>query len=70
MAGSDFSAFLELIGKVVLWVIYRTLDLLSLCFLVLSCALPWRLWENLSHFEFEHDWRCAAFVSDATSTQL
>ena len=63
MAGSDFTAFLALIAKVVLWVISRTVDLICLILLVISCVLPWRLVENICTFEFSDDWRCLAFVS-------
>lgn len=65
MAGSDFTAFLALIGQAVVWVIARTIDLLALALLLLSCVLPWRILEHMSGFEgFDDEWRCYAFVSD------
>lgn len=68
MAGSDFTAFLTMIGKVVLWVLNRTLDLLALAFLVASCVLPWRLLENLNFFEYNDSWRWNAIVSEHGSS--
>ena len=71
MAGSDFTAFLALIGNFVVWVLKRTLDLVALMCLLLSCALPWRLGENLNSFDFkDSDWHCEALVSDLCSYQV
>jgi hypothetical protein len=60
---SDFSAFLALIGKVVVWVIARTVDLVALLLLLASCALPWRLAEIIYSFKFDNEWRWTALVS-------
>jgi uncharacterized membrane protein len=43
---SDFSAILQFIGSIVAWVLNRTIDLICLCLLLISCVLPWRIIEN------------------------
>ena len=45
---SEFGEIIEFIGKIVKWVIERTIDLLCLCVLLVSSAPPWRLIENFN----------------------
>lgn len=61
MAG-DFSAILEIIADIVIFVIKRTIDLICLCVYLASLCLPWRIIEELNG-DSNDDWRCNAFVS-------
>ena len=71
MAGSDFTAFLALIGRVALWVVRRTLELVALSLLLVAGLLPWRLLELLLLATFRYccedqdgdqDWKTHAVV--------
>jgi hypothetical protein len=73
MAGSDFTAFLALIGRVALWLVRRTLELVALALLLVAGLLPWRLLELLLLTTFrcndqdqdqdgDQDWKTHAVV--------
>lgn len=64
---SDFSAILELLAKLVAFVIKWTLNLICLCIYLASMVLPWRLVEELNRRDnYDGDmgeWRCNAILS-------
>jgi hypothetical protein len=58
----DFTEILRIIGKIVLFILERTIDIICLALLLISWVLPWRVCEYQGTL-FGSDWRADALES-------
>ena len=61
---SEFEAIIDLISSVVKFVIEKTIDLICVVFLTISCVLPWRIVEIINDPHLTHrNWREKSVVN-------